>query len=122
MTGGLDREAVRSIVDDDGELLNELRSLLDADCDRHIERLAAAVDDGDNETVGEVAHALKGAFASFGETAAWRCAVDLEQRVKAGARDGGSCHLDRASLAPLEAARRELLAELAELVTELRGG
>ncbi len=90
-----DLEAALSQLDGDEELLSEMIGLFLEDAPRRLDHLHRAWENGDQDSVAEAAHALKGMAGHFGAEALRRQAAELER----AARDGqaGAADLDRLS-------------------------
>lgn len=80
---GLEQSVVFSALAGDPEL-RELVALFAQEMPQRIRRLAEAFDSGDSETVGRLAHQLKGAAGSYGFHQITPYAARLETAVKAG--------------------------------------
>jgi two-component system sensor histidine kinase/response regulator len=74
----LDLAAALNSTAGDQQLLQELAAVFCQDCPRLLAAIDSAVAQGDARTLRQAAHALKGALAIFGPTAALDAAVALE--------------------------------------------
>ncbi len=68
----------------DPELFGELARELVRHAPGQLTELRAAIGEGDGQTVGRVAHSLRGALATIAAPAAARAAAELEGHVGAG--------------------------------------
>lgn len=81
MTGELpvlDRSVLKLSLGDDRELIEEILELFDTSASELIESLKKAADEGDLETIRQVAHSLKGSAANIGAKALLESIRDIE--------------------------------------------
>ncbi len=83
----LDLEDLRSRMLGDEQLVRCVLASFAAELDGLLAKLQAALDAGDFETLGLVAHGLKGASANMGARALRRAAYELEQAARGGEKD-----------------------------------
>lgn len=84
----IDLSALRSFVDGDSALLQELVILFKAEAPRLIEEIRRALDSGDASALREAAHTLKGSAASMTASGAAAAAHTLEMIGNSGSLDG----------------------------------
>jgi CheY-like chemotaxis protein/HPt (histidine-containing phosphotransfer) domain-containing protein len=102
----LNEAQVLTRVGGDRDLLAEMAALFREDCPKTLGALRQAVKAGDAHKVQTIAHALKGAVATFGAEAAFDAARDLEtmgRRCDLGGAEAGLALLER-EIPRLEAA------------------
>ena len=86
----LDADTVQQLIDlDDGSLglLQEMYEIFRDDTPSRIEALDAAAKAGEQEEMGDVAHAIKGAAATIGAPRVRALALALEMAGRKGASD-----------------------------------
>ena len=108
----LDLQAALGRVDGDRELLKEIAELFLEECPGSLEAVRAAVASRDPAALQRAAHSLKGAVSNFGERAAHKAALRLEQMGRSGELAGSA-----EALRELEEALERLCAELREFIT-----
>jgi PAS domain S-box-containing protein len=104
------REKALSAVGDDPALLAELVAIFVDDYPKRLAELHDAIEAGDAERVGQAAHAIKGAVATFGAESARRFAARLEDTAREG-RLGSAGTL----LAGLEVEVQRMIAALVDM-------
>jgi HPt (histidine-containing phosphotransfer) domain-containing protein len=95
-------------VGGDHQLLAEISRLFVDDAPQHLERIRAAIDARDGESLRRAAHGLKGAAANFDADGVVNAARALEEM-------GRTARFDEH-----EAAWRQLMSETEQLITVLR--
>ncbi len=83
----LDEAAALACTGGDRRLLKEIVTLFRKDCPASLARIDAAIEGGDAETLRMTAHALKGALANVGASAAREAAADLEALARTAVLD-----------------------------------
>jgi PAS domain S-box-containing protein len=77
------------------EVVAEICDLFLSDIDLRVEKMRAAAESGDRETLRSGAHQLKGSASNIGAVAVSEAAAELERLVKAGKLDAVAEPLDR---------------------------
>jgi signal transduction histidine kinase/CheY-like chemotaxis protein len=95
-------------VGGDHQLLAEISRLFVDDAPRHLQRIRAALDAGDGESLRRAAHGLKGAAANFDADGVVKAARTLEEMGR------------NATFEDLDAVWRELTTEIERLISVLR--
>ena len=84
MAETFDEAELMDRLDNDVEFLAETVEMLTGDGPGLISQIQSAISAGDSETLGRVAHTLKGMISNFCATAAHQAALELEQMGKKG--------------------------------------
>ena len=91
----IDLPAALSIVDGDQDLLLDLIVMFLEDYPKSVAELHDAITTGDALRMGQLAHSLKGAVASFAAHTAHTLAYDLERRGRQGELEGAAAVLQQ---------------------------
>jgi HPt (histidine-containing phosphotransfer) domain-containing protein len=92
----LDRDQLREITLDDGELMREIVSALIDDTSRQIQLLDCAIREQDSQKCMRLAHYSKGACANVGASAAAAVLKNIE--ISAAKRQFDDCNVSLAAL------------------------
>jgi len=80
----LDEQEALARVGGDPELLREIAELFQLECPQALENLRDAINRGDAEGAGRVAHGLKGSASNFGARPAVEEALKIEHMAREG--------------------------------------
>jgi CheY-like chemotaxis protein len=107
--GGIDWTQMLDFVEGDVDLMKTIAETAANEVPRMLQAVRSAVESDDAEALRRAAHTLEGSIRSFGHSAAFDCALKLEQL---GAN--GDLREARSALIALEKAMAEFLRDLSE--------
>ena len=107
----LNAEELLEEIDNDRELLEQMFQMFEADADRRIALIRAAISSGDAATLSAEAHALKGGVGNFFAMPVYETAQELETMGRDDRIDAA-----RETFEKLEIQLAELKQELRELI------